>query len=343
MGCVSLEPWDDTWRRNQHLAARLVRLGLARGVVFVEPPLPGRGAVRQVGPPGVEVVRPPLVVPKRLGGLRVAGRALQRGPLASVDVVWVNDATLGVHTLRRDVPAVHDVTDDWRAFDSPARIRARTVAAEDVLARRARTVVCSEVLAERWEQRYGVRPAVVRNGVDLEAVREAQPVTLDGPGPHVGYVGTLHPQRLDVELVVELAARSSGTVHLVGPVDLPDQVRSRLTSTPRLRVEGPVPSAQVPAWITAMDVLVCPHLVNDFTMSLDAIKAHEYLATTRPVVATATSGFQSLAAPGLQVVGREQFCAAVLAVEGASPVHRDVADWDVRAREFARELTAVLT
>jgi hypothetical protein len=43
----------------------------------------------------------------------------------------------------------------------------------------------------------------------------------------------------------------------------------------------------------AMDVLISPHLVNDFTLSLDAIKAHEYAASGRPVVATATSGFRS--------------------------------------------------
>src|SRR4051794_13181470 len=32
---LSLDPWDEVWRRNQHLAVRLVRLGLVESLVFV--------------------------------------------------------------------------------------------------------------------------------------------------------------------------------------------------------------------------------------------------------------------------------------------------------------------
>ena len=87
-----------------------------------------------------------------------------------------------------------------------------------------------------------------------------------------------------------------------------------------------------------MDVLVCPHLVNDFTLSLDAIKAHEYLATDRPVVATPSSGFQSLQAEGLQVVDRGAFVAAVRDALSLPAMQRDSVGWDVRTREFAAVL-----
>ena len=35
---VSLEAWDDVWRRNQHLVAGLLRSDPALRVLFVEPP-----------------------------------------------------------------------------------------------------------------------------------------------------------------------------------------------------------------------------------------------------------------------------------------------------------------
>lgn len=340
VACVSLEPWDEVWRRNQHFAAQLVDQGLVSRLVFVEPPRLGERPRRWSPRAGIDVVRPLLPAPKRLGGLRLAGALLQTTDLRRVTVVWVNDATLGRHCLRRGVRAVYDVTDDWRTFDNPAYIRRRIVMAEDALARRATTIVCSEVLAQRWLERYGSRPPVVQNAVDLTAFADVVPRQLDGPGPHLGYVGTLHSQRIDVDLVLRLAREIGGTVHLVGPASLDDASRQRLAGEPRVRLHGPVPAAEVPAWMTAMDVLVCPHLVNDFTLSLDAIKAHEYAAAGRPVVATPTSGFQLLDDPGIAVVPPERFVAAArLAAGGRSPVNRPTG-WADRSREFAQWLLA---
>lgn len=338
VACISLEPWDDVWRRNQHFAWQLVEQGLVSRLVFVEPPKLGDRPRRRSPRPGVEVVRPLLPAPKRLAGLQLAGALLRLTALRNVDVLWVNDATLGRHCVRSGVRAVYDVTDDWRTFDNPPYIRQRIVAAEDKLARRARTIVCSEVLAQRWEERYGARPPVVQNAVDLAAFKNITPRPLDGPGPHLGYVGTLHSQRLDVDLVLRLARELVCTVHLVGPDSLDEESRHRLAAEPRVRLHGPVPAAEVPVWMTAMDVLVCPHLVNDFTLSLDAIKAHEYVAAGRPVVATPTSGFQLLDDAGIAVVRPETFVAAVGAsVGGKGPVEQPIG-WPERAREFAGHL-----
>jgi len=338
VACISLEPWDTTWRRNQHLASRLVGQGHASRLVFVEPPVLGRPPRRARPQPGVLVVRPPLVLPKRAGGLRATGALLRASVLRGVDVVWVNDPTLGVHCLGGRGRAVYDVTDDWRTFEQPAYLTDRLVAAEDALARQAGTVVCSQVLAERWQHRYGVRAALVQNGVDLAAFTRAVPLVPDGPGPHLAYVGTLHVQRLDVPLVLEVADRTSGTLHLVGPDALESEVRDRLRQHPRIRLHGPVPAADVPAWMTGMDVLLCPHRVDAFTLSLDAIKAHEYLASGRPVVATATSGFQHLQADGLRVVDRSSYADAVDRAVGTGPFRRAAVGWDERAAQFAAAL-----
>ncbi|MBW3646320.1 MAG: glycosyltransferase [Actinobacteria bacterium] len=338
VGCISLEPWDEVWRRNQHFAWQLVEQGLVSRLVFVEPPRLGERPRRWSPQPGIQVVRPLLPAPKRLGGLQLAGVLLRQTVLRRIDVLWVNDATLGRHCVRKGVQAVYDVTDDWRTFDNPPYIRQRIVSAEDALARQAGTIVCSEVLAQRWEDRYGARPPVVQNAVDLSAFKDVIPHKLDGPGPHVGYVGTLHSQRLDVDLVLRLARELGGAVHLVGPDSLDSESRQRLAAEPRVHLHGPVPASEVPGWMTAMDVLVCPHLVNDFTLSLDAIKAHEYAAAGRPVVATPTSGFQLLDDAGIVVAPAEGFVAAAgAAVGGQGPVKQPTG-WRERAREFAGHL-----
>jgi glycosyltransferase involved in cell wall biosynthesis len=270
------------------------------------------------------------------------GRWLRRA-VSDVDALWVNDPVAGVAALSSGVPAVYDVTDDWRSMAQPPADRARLVAAEDELAGRASVVVCSEALRARWMTRYGLSPPVVTNGVDVEAIRSAAPRRLTGPAPHVVYVGTVHVNRLDVELVEQLArAPSIGTVHLVGPDHLDRRSRERLTNG-GARLHGAVAAAEVPSWLVSSDVLICPHVVDDFTLSLDAIKSHEYLATDRPIVATRSSGFQTLSAPGLTVTDRSRFLDAVTAAAGAGSVDRTPPpSWDVRAAEFARVLRTAL-
>jgi glycosyltransferase involved in cell wall biosynthesis len=130
-----------------------------------------------------------------------------------------------------------------------------------------------------------------------------------------------------------------GQVHLVGPDSLSAVSRDRLQSNPRITLHGSVLASEVPSWLTAFDVLISPHVVSQFTLSLDAIKAYEYLATDRPVVATPTSGFQNLAGPGL-FVKTDDFADAVrLAAEVRESFQRDVPDWDDRAVQFAAALT----
>lgn len=338
---VSIETWDDVWRRNQHVAARLVRLGYATSVDFVTPP--GQGLAlraRRWNPePGIQVVTPPLLVPRRLGGHRAIG-AWQRRKLRDVEAIWVNDPVAGAQLVSSDLPMLYDVTDDWRSMPQSNADRQRIVAAEDLLATRAKTVVCSAELGRRWRSRYDVEPILIPNGVDVGAIRSAEPVTLPGRAPHAVYVGTLHPNRIDVSLLLDLAAGWPGTLHLVGPLGLDPGTIDELRAAD-VELVGSVPSVDVPRWLASADVLVCPHLVNEFTSSLDAIKAHEYLATDRPIVATPSSGFQTLSAPGLIVADRAAFVAAVVDSAAVSYPRTASVDWNARASDFAGALASI--
>jgi teichuronic acid biosynthesis glycosyltransferase TuaH len=350
VACISLEPWDDVWRRNQHLASRLQRLGAVGSIDFVEPPLlrlrgPRHGHVR-TPQPNITAVASTLRLPKRAGGLAELGGRLRRGPLRRADVLWINDPTLGVHCLRRGQPAVYDVTDDWRAYDFPERIRRRIVRAEDELARRAQTVVCSTELRDRWRDRYGIEPAVVHNGVDTAAWAAAAPRSYTGAAPHVGYVGTLQSERLDLDLLLLTAdAQEVGTVHLVGPDALDSASRERVQAHPKIVLHEPVPTSEVASWTKGLDVLLSPHRLSSFTLSLDAIKSYEYLASGRPVVATPTSGFQHLSGhAAVHVAEGPAFIRALREVLGGAPAERSIddLDWDARARQFADRLSLSL-
>lgn len=338
---VSLEPWDSVWRRNQHLSAELLRQGHLSELVFVEPARRGAPALRERSVhPGVTAVTPFMPLPRTAGGLIEVGARIRRHLLRDVDLLWINDPSLGVHCRPAGIPAIYDVTDDWRSAGFPSRITRRIIRAENRLATSARTIVCSRTLRDRWRQRYGVEAPVVPNGVDLAAWQAVQPVTLAGDGPHVGYVGTLHEHRLDVDLVIEVARQPEiGTVHLVGPNCLPEN-QSRQLVQAGVIIHGPVPSREVPSWMSAMDVLISPHRVDEFTLSLDAIKAYEYAASGKPVVATPTSGFQEAPAGRMTVTLPDAFGAAVLvAAHGevgppASTVHATGYAWADRAIEF---------
>jgi glycosyltransferase involved in cell wall biosynthesis len=338
---LSLEPWDQVWRRNQHFSAELLRQGLARRIVFVNPPAWAAAAPHEPVP-GIRVVTPRRRLPNRLGGIRQVAAELASTALRDIDVLWINDPVLGAALPRRR-SAVYDVTDDWRTAPAPPRILRRIVAAEDRLARTATTVVCSHVLRDRWRERYGVEAAVVHNGVDGQTWSRVRPRPLPGPGPHVGYVGTLHQERLDLDLVCELAADPRiGTLHLVGPDAMDVASRRRLEAAPGLRLHGPVPAHDVPSWTVSFDVLVSPHRVSDFTLSLDAIKSYEYLASGRPVVATPTSGFQHLRARRLRLARADGFADAVHEATTDVPTGEDTPapTWAERATQFGAVLEA---
>jgi glycosyltransferase involved in cell wall biosynthesis len=341
---LSADPWDDVWRRNQCLASRLIRLGLAERIVFIGPALKLRHRSTFQPEIGVHVVTPHLVLPRLRGGVELLAHEIRARFLGGIDVLWINDALVGVHCLDRGLPAVYDVTDDWRSARMTSHDRARLISAEDALAGSARTTVCSDVLRDRWFERYGIDSPVIHNGVDVNAHAAAQAIELPGRRPHVVYVGTLHHERLDCDLLVRMVQEdAAGTVHLVGPDHLDNASRRLLQGTGRVMLHGPVSHSAVPNWMASADVLVSPHRVDDFTLSLDAIKSFEYLASGRPIVATPTSGFQTLdACEGLDVIASEAFV-EIVAVRGRDRMPtipgrgRDL-DWSARTREFAEQL-----
>ena len=354
----SLESWDDVWRRNQFLVRELLELDPARRVLFVEPPVDvlhpasrrhrggGRGLRAAADRERLWLLEPTKVLPRIVGPFADRGliRQVRRAVLDlgfSRPTLWINDSTYAAALGTVAWPAVYDITDDWLLLESTSRRQlARLRRREDLLMTHAATVVvCSPALAASRGARREV--AVIPNGVDVEHFRLPRPRPDDlPPGPAAVYVGTLHQERLDVELCLELATSVAVELVLVGPSSLPRTSLEAMSAVPQVHLLGPRPYDDVPAYLQHADVIVVPHVVSPFTDSLDPIKAYECLAVDTPTVATPVSGFRDLT--GVVVAPRERFCDAVRTAL-AEPRHPRTAappSWQERAEQFAEVLEA---
>ena len=327
---LSLEGWDQVWRRNQYLVAGLLRTDPKLRVLFVEPaadplyalasrrrPQVGRG-LRPVALDGVAAGRlwslqPTKLFPRRLDP-QVDERAAREvravaGRLGFDDpILWVNDP-VGATTLKvTGWAGLYDITDDWLEAERTPAEHARLVRDEDFLMGAcAEVVVCSPGLVATKSQ---LRPVtLVRNAVDVEEYRVRRPRPRDLPeGPVALYLGTIHTDRIDVGLCVDTATalRGRGSLVLVGPAPLEAADAARLEAAGVLLL-GPKDRREVPAYLQHADVLVVPHVVTSFTDSLDPIKLYEYQAVGRPVVSTPVAGFRDSGDPRVSVASGPEF------------------------------------
>lgn len=368
----SLESWDDVWRRNQFLIAGLLRRDPHLRVLFVEPPedpaylvklhmTPRLGKrlrmitdVPGIGPDRLWTYQPTKWLPRSIGGsvddrlARAAVRAAHRLKL-SEPILWINNPTAAALLLRTGWPTVYDITDDWLAADRSDREHDLLVDTEAVLmARSVAVTVCSPGLLASKGTKRQVR--LVPNAVDVHRYRTPKPRPQDLPSGKVAlYVGTVHSDRIDAALCLRTAEHLTragcGTLVFVGSYQLGSNQRQRFAEAGSL-VLGSRPNTQVPAYLQHADVLVVPHVVTEFTASLDPIKLYEYLAVGRPIVSTAVAGFADRS--DVLIASADDFPSAVATELDRAPafdptihVAGDVPDWSVRVADMAEVLAQV--
>lgn len=371
---VSLEDWDDVWRRNQFLCAELARRFPSMKILFVGLPIDvsnaiKRGRVRALfrerigsppGLPGIRLAHPLKLAPQSLSVgsalndvmfrahvRRAARRMGLRRPL-----LWLNPHS-AVHLAGRmgESGVVYDITDDWTLADFPERDLQRIRAQDRALCRRADlTIVCSEALAQSRMARSR-RLLLLPNGVNVEHYRTvgAAPAERRDRAPVLGYTGTLHPGRIDVALLEAVARRfADGSIVLIGPNHLPPGDTRRLEALGNVRLTGPAPYERLPGLMSAFDVCIVPHLETAFTESLNPIKLWEYLAAGKPIVSTRVAGFRDY--PGLvrlasDADGFADACRAAAAERDPARVAERRAEaarhtWAARVDRLLQELAA---
>jgi len=320
---VSLEDWDEVWRRNQFLCAGLARRFADRKILFVGLARDVShglrrghlGALRAAPPvavpeyPNITLLHPLKVFPNTLAWGRRANEALARRQIRQAGatmgmeqpLLWLNPHS-AVHMAGRmgERAVVYDITDDWISLTQKDWLRRLTAAQDAALCRRAEAViVCSQKLFE-MKRDLAKNLHLIPNGVDAAHYRRVQdtalplpPLAAHWPKPVLGYTGTIHPDRVDMGLVEALAQKfAHGTVALVGPNLLPPGDAARLKALGNVQMTGAVSYAQVPDYMRAFDVCITPHRMTPFTESLNPIKLWEYLAGGKPIVSTDVAGFR---------------------------------------------------
>lgn len=367
---ISLEVWDEVWRRNQHLVSGLLSSGAADRVLFVEPPVDSLHEIRRGRRPGpggtglrrietdrgeLWAVRDRKVLPRRLdpaGDARRARRVARRARGLGMDrpVLWVNDPGGAAVMAATGWPALYDITDDWLVADRPEAELVRTRGQEEgLLERCVEVVVCSPAL--QVTKSAGRDVVLVPNAVDPDPYRTRAARPADLPrGPVALYLGTVHRDRIDIDLCVLTARRvaelePAAQVVLIGPAPLSTDDLHRLQSA-GVAVLGPRSSETVPGYLQHADALLVPHVLTEFTRSLDPIKAYEYRAAGRPVVATAVPGFVEADDPLVSVREGEAFAEAVAEIVTAQHPWTSVGvagvpTWAQRADQMAEVIRRV--
>lgn len=241
-------------------------------------------------------------------------------------LLWMNPHDLGFlcgHLNERGL--VYDITDDWELAEPEGEGRERIRTLDREMCRRADlTIVCSGAL---FESREGIarRLLLLPNGVDAAHYEHldsrdrrtcghfdaqghfcaddeslAPAPTQSGidhaswPRPVFGYTGSLHPERIDLELVKALSrAFPQGSVVLVGPNHFAtDALQKELEGHANVFAPGAVAYKDIPDIMAGFDVCIVPHQRNEFVESLNPIKLWEFLAAGKPIVSADVAGFR---------------------------------------------------
>lgn len=151
-----------------------------------------------------------------------------------------------------------------------------------------------------WYESLGAAPGsvhVVPDGVDLDLFTPptdgiGQSPYATHPGPHVVYCGHLYDSK-GIPTILEAARlKPEWRFHLVGgaPEDLA-RVRPLAALRRNVVVHGAVPHRDVPPFLWHADALLLPPSAFDCSARWTSpVKLAEYLASTRPVVASAIPG-----------------------------------------------------
>lgn len=323
---VSLEPWDEIWRRNQFLCDGLLRRSESTQILFVLPPYDNSYAVRSrnfakvrlaatLESGGYEGRLQLFTTTKWFPNSFPMGRKLNESYLTkqlkwvlallgwTTTHLWINQHE-AASLLDADIAAesIYDITDDWTKF-SGNQTQLELVQKQDhkLCVEASQVIVCSDQLFE--DKSLLVKPNrlhLIPNGVHVEHYQPVMdyskmqhPLTAGWKKPVFGYTGTIHGDRVDVELISRIAkANPRATIAMVGPNLLDATDRLTLSDHSNIVFTGAMPYAELPDIMRSFDVCIVPHVVTSFTESLNPIKLWEYLAAGKPIVSMNVAGFK---------------------------------------------------
>lgn len=166
---------------------------------------------------------------------------------------------------------------------------------EPKLMQKSDMVLCNSYGFQQRALKFNASSYYIGNGCDIDRFNPNIPLErpddlhLISGKPVIGYVGALLEIRLDIELLVYLAAsKPQWNFVLVGQEDQAFE-SSKLHELDNIYFLGKKDAKLAPAYIKYFDVCINPQLINAITNDNYPLKIDEYLAMGKPVVATATN------------------------------------------------------
>ncbi|MBV9392745.1 MAG: glycosyltransferase, partial [Verrucomicrobia bacterium] len=296
--------WDWVWQRPQQFLSRLSR---RHPILFVEGPLP-RGGIsepvldfRQLEDyPNISVLRMAMPEDRWFDGdwvddqrLRLVSEILA-GPLKGrfdYPIQWFYDpmAVTAFAGKMKERAVVFDCMDQLSQFNGA---HAELIARERTLLETADVVFAGGPKLSIEKKRINPNTHAYGCGVDIEhfgkALRKDTPIPPDiaelSP-PIFGFFGVID-ERMDYDLIAKLAeANTSGNIVMVGPWTKVDP--GTFPNRNNIHWLGLRSYEQLPSYAKAFNVCMVPFALNQATEYVNPTKVLEYMATGRPVIATA--------------------------------------------------------
>jgi glycosyltransferase involved in cell wall biosynthesis len=171
---------------------------------------------------------------------------------------------------------------------------------EPRLIKKADAVVTNSTYYADYCARYNPHAYYIGQGCNIELFNYHSTHPLpDGlkqlKGPVIGYTGAIDSSRLDEKIIEQVALNRPGwNIVLVGPEDS-FFAASSLHRLKNVHFLGRKPLEQLPAYVAAFDVCINPQKLNNITQGNYPLKADEYLAMGKPMVATRTQAMELFA------------------------------------------------
>lgn len=364
---LSHQRWHTHVTPVQHIAKRLSR---ENRVLFIEPPEsvgwllhepPARRAMRRILHPIEQiddrlyvVHTPPIFPPWQSRAAWIAHsvtamytwiiRGVMRRTGMTDPVFWVFQfSAAGVIQSMRPVLTVYECAEEWSEYGTKPHLKAYIRERDEQLCRCADLVLVPSMAMLERKRPFNENTHLVPWGVRTDLYAAAQSSTTSVPEdiaslPHpvIGMFGMLDGRRLHRELLIHLATNHPDwSIVLIGRC-MPNLDQAPLRALDNVHFLGFQPVELLPGYCKAFDVCIIPYMVNEFTRSIMPLKLVEYLATGKPVVATAlpaADGFRDVVRVADSIESFESHVLEALAEDAAETEKRLARalpfDWEI--------------
>lgn len=175
----------------------------------------------------------------------------------------------------------------------------------------------------------------IANGVDTNFFSNA--TCKNSKSITIGYVGKIQ-ERVDFDLVEKcLKQHSNKKFIFIGPIYAQKAKINKLKRNyQNIEFTGDIHYTKLPMLLKNIDVAIIPHIIDEFTDSMNPLKLYEYLAAGKPVVTTGIAGTMNIS-KYIYVGNNNTF------VELLEKVTNEIISGDIKAHDIANSMPCECT